>query len=311
VDVPVIEFGELTTASGQDQLRRACSEWGFFKLVGHPVSGRDTATFLAEMRRFFALPAELKRKIERTGENPWGYFDRELTKNRRDWKEIFDFGIDQGDGRYQSRSQWPDLPGFRDAMYDWFGVCEAMAGQLVAAITTTLGRDRELLAPCFRPTHTSFLRLNYYPVCDDPAPADAYRPTTGNLGISHHTDAGAVTVLLPDDVAGLQVEKNGQWTTITPEPGAFIINIGDMVEVWSNGEYAAPLHRVLANRSRARYSAAFFYNPSFATDVVPLREPARFRPVNWGEFRAGRAAGDFADYGTEVQISDYRIAGVP
>ena len=134
----------------------------------------------------------------------------------------------------------------------------------------------------------------------------------GHLGISHHSDAGAVTVLLQDGRSGLQVEKEGQWYTVAADSGSIIINIGDVVQVWSNDRYKAPLHRVLASDTHTRYSAPFFLNPAFQTDYAPLQSTQRrgqalYRPINWGEFRNGRAAGDYADVGEEIQIAHYRL----
>ncbi|MEO1202195.1 MAG: 2OG-Fe(II) oxygenase family protein, partial [Pseudomonadota bacterium] len=90
---------------------------------------------------------------------------------------------------------------------------------------------------------------------------------------------------------------------------------GDMAQVWSNDQYRAALHRVITNTDRDRYSSPYFFNPSFDTDYAPLpscvsaSNPARYRPINWREFRTKRADGDYADYGDEVQITDYRIDG--
>ena len=84
-------------------------------------------------------------------------------------------------------------------------------------------------------------------------------------------------------------------------------------EVWSNDRYVAPVHRVKAQRSLERYSAPFFYNPSYETNYAPVsgtisdETPAKYRPINWGEFRLGRFQGDFADVGAEVQISDFLL----
>ena len=91
-----------------------------------------------------------------------------------------------------------------------------------------------------------------------------------------------------------------------------IINIGDVVQVWSNDRYKAPLHRVLASDTHTRYSAPFFLNPAFETNYAPLQSTQRngralYRPINWGEFRNGRAAGDYADVGEEIQIAHYRL----
>ena len=160
----------------------------------------------------------------------------------------------------------------------------------------------------FTPRHSSFLRLNYYPTCDDPAPAETPLGGPGNFGINHHTDAGAITVLLQDDQPGLQVYRANTWTLVEPRPDALVVNIGDIVQVWSNDRYPAALHRVIANRDE-RYSAPFFFNPAPEAMYAPLTtsEPPHYRAIQWGEFRANRSAGDYADHGEEVQISHYRI----
>ena len=89
--------------------------------------------------------------------------------------------------------------------------------------------------------------------------------------ISHHTDAGAVTILHQTSVQSLQVYRpqDDKWHDVQPMPGAFVINTGDIMQVWSNDEYVAPLHRVKAQRDLERYSAPFFYNPSYETDYAP------------------------------------------
>jgi len=85
------------------------------------------------------------------------------------------------------------------------------------------------------------------------------------------------------------------------------------MQVWSNDSYQAAVHRVLPMESTDRYSIPFFFNPAAATEVSPLpsvvsdERPARYRPVNWAEFRGRRTDGDYADYGPEVQISQFRI----
>ena len=155
--------------------------------------------------------------------------------------------------------------------------------------------------------HTSFLRLNYYPPCPDPASdASTFLPAQGELGISHHSDAGAITVLIQDGLPGLQVFHQGHWIDVASERGTVLVNIGDVVQVWSNDTYRAPLHRVLANSTYTRISIPYFLNPAYAYTYAPLSGTPRYRPINWGEFRAGRAAGDYADAGPEIQISDFR-----
>jgi isopenicillin N synthase-like dioxygenase len=320
LEIPTIDFETLGRASTRRALDRACREWGIFHLEGNAVERELVDRMLKAMHGFFAQPATLKRKVERTAGNPWGYYDRELTKNARDWKEIFDVGPDiPTDGLPGARAQWPDetsapMHGFRDTLQAFSAACERIAQRVLHAISANLGMPAQFLDGSFEAAQTSFLRLNYYPPCADPAPADTPGiPTSGHLGIHHHTDSGALTVLLQDSQPGLQVLHDEHWHLIRPRDSALIVNIGDIVQVWSNDRYRAPLHRVLANSRMPRYSAPYFYNPSYSTVYAPLAgvcdaaHPPRYRPIHWGEFRAARAAGDYADYGEEVQISRYRI----
>jgi len=309
--VPVIDVTELNHPATLAALDAACRDWGFFQIVGHSVERRVTDGLLEQMRRFFALHATSKRAVTRTAENPWGFYDQELTKNTRDWKEIFDYGPAEG----AAVPQWPQgQPEFQRAVQDFYQAAETLSFQLLGAVSRNLGMPPDHLAGGFAPSHSSFLRLNYYPVCPAPArPQHLERATAGHLGINHHTDAGALTVLLQDQQPGLEVYRYGGWHLIEPCEEALVINIGDIVQVWSNDRYRAALHRVVASAEAERYSAAFFFNPAYVTDYAPLpstlgaAHPARYRPINWGEFRAGRAAGDYADVGEEIQISHYRL----
>lgn len=316
MSVPVIGIADLEhDQKALAKLDAACRDWGFFQVTDHGVGRSLIDRVHAEMRAFFASSTDEKSRIVRTRSNVWGYYDRELTKNTRDWKEIFDVGPEQAAGPVAGATpQWPTgLPGFQPAMTEYIAACRIVANRLLAGIAANLGASASDLLAAFGADDSTFLRLNYYPVCDDPAPPDASTTApAGHLGINRHTDAGALTVLIQNEQPGLQVCVNGVWQLIAPVSEALVINIGDIVQVWSNDRYRAPLHRVLANRQHARYSAAVFFNPSYETNYAPLPSmctagsPPRYRPVNWGEFRAGRAAGDYADYGQEIQIADFR-----
>lgn len=113
-----------------------------------------------------------------------------------------------------------------------------------------------------------------------------------------------------DEPASLQVLHNGQWRRVLPHPDSFTINIGDMMQVWSNDRYIAPLHRVLAAREAERFSAPFFYNPPHEALIAPVPTTGRpgYTPLGWGDFRRRRFQGDFADTGKEVQIADWAVS---
>ncbi len=315
-DIPVIDIRQLNAPATLQALDSACRDWGFFQVVNHGIEQRILDTLSERSLAFFTQPKALKQTIARTADNPWGYFDEELTKNTPDWKEIFDYGPAEdatGEGMPPLHPQWPDsVPGFKTAVLDYYRACETVAFALLDAIARNLGAEPAILGSAFKPRHTSFVRLNYYPVCPNPSsPPATQPPENGYLGVNHHTDAGALTVLHQADEPGLEVFKAGTWHLVALRPEALVVNIGDIVQVWSNDTYQAALHRVRANDERVRTSAPFFLNPAYDADYAPLpsrvdaAHPPRYRPINWGEFRAGRAAGDYADQGEEVQISHY------
>lgn len=299
--VPVIDITRLQGSATLTQLDSACRDWGFFQIKNHGIPDELTTDLRSAMQAFFSLPTDAKRQISRSRKNPWGFFDRELTKNALDQKEVFDIG--PGDGA-AIRPQWPvGLSGFRNTVMRYSRACELLSCKLLSAISVNLGMSPGFLSRSFGPAHSSFLRLNYYPVYQG----------SGSFGIHNHTDAGALTLLLQDDQPGLEVFRDGRWHLVQPIHDALVVNIGDIVQVWSNDLYKAALHRVIASAEWPRYSAPYFFNPEYRSEYAPIPttitndRPARYRAINWGEFRALRADGDYADYGEEVQIGHFRI----
>ena len=307
-NIPLIDISDLQDIKTLHELDDACRQWGFFQVTEHGIPSAVFKNLNDAMHDFFEQPHAAKKCLERSAENPWGFYDQELTKNVKDWKEVIDIGPENG----PERPQWPQtLPNFKGAVETFYKEAEQVSRRLLTAIAKNLETAPHVLLSAFE-DHTSFLRLNFYPPCPDPAPEDASTvPSKGQLGIGHHSDAGVLTVLFQDSQPGLQVEHGGRWHTVEPVENALVINLGDVVQVWSNDRYRAALHRVLANSENARFSAPFFFNPSYATDYAPLdamctTAPPRYRPINWREFRGLRADGDYADYGEEIQISHYR-----
>lgn len=311
--VPVIDIAALCDPASLAAIDRACRDWGFFQVTGHGIDPASIDRLLAVAREFFAQPAAAKRAIARDADNPWGYFDRELTGNRRDWKEIFDFGPADG-GRLAPR--WPDgalRRRFEPAVRDHYGYCRRLALRLLEVVAGHLGARPDQLLRAFGPGHTSFLRLNRYPPRPGAAAGGASVQEDAAFGVGAHTDAGALTLLLQDAEPGLEVYRDGHWYLVEPVRGALVVNVGDIVQVWSNDRYRAALHRVVTDPATDRYSVPFFLNPTWETCYAPLagavspRRPARYRAISWREFRRLRAAGDYADLGEEIQIGHYRI----
>ena len=301
-----------------------CADFDLLRsqVVNHDVSPELMSAFRNQMQEFFDLPIATKKALRRSANNARGFFDDELTKRRRDWKEALDFGVpgsrdwslpdeDRANAMLDGFNQFPaaaDLPHFRGVMSDYFDEMTGLSERIAASMAEGLGMRPEYFDELLHHTHTSYLRLNYYPPCTEPG-------SPPPLGISPHADAGFLTVLEQDvDCHSLQVARKGcpldedaSWSLVEPVAGAFTINTGDMAQIWSNGRYHAPVHRVLTHPSKQRYSAPYFYNPGYRTKVEPLPTlgAPRFNTCVWGYYRALRFAGDFADFGTEIQASHF------
>jgi isopenicillin N synthase-like dioxygenase len=318
--VPIIDVAQLfrdITGSGAsdaiDQIAQACKTWGFFQVINHGISSEQIEAVWQQTHGLFALPLQEKLQILRSRENPWGFYNNELTKNQRDKKEVFDFTREGVDPIYGQSNRWPQgREEFRTTMMAYLDACTDLSLKLLEAFCLGLDLPADFMRGDFAGNHTGFVRLNYYPVKDPMADSGVDYQADADLGIHHHTDAGGLTVLLQDQVSGLQVYRDGFWHDIPTVEGAMVINTGDMMQVWSNDIYKAAIHRVLAMDSRERYSIPFFFNPAANCKVSPLpsvideQNPSRYHSFEWGSFRGKRSDGDFADYGSEVQISQYR-----
>eukprot|EP00249_Psilotum_nudum_P014599 c24906_g1_i2 orf=1846-2775(-) len=240
--IPVIDLSPLRSYPGDpesrirliDEVGNACEQWGFFQVINHGVPIRLLEKVKAEAEAFFALPLEEKRLVKRTAQNPLGYYDTELTKNFRDWKEVFDISaaeqmelpveFEAGNNEIKAAAnQWPvHPPGLREACMLYIAETEKLGFFLLELISESLGLPYDRFHHLFKPG-TSFLRLNHYPVC--PAPTLA-------LGVSRHKDPGALTVLAQDNIGGLEVKrKDGEWIGVKPDMAALVINVGDLMQV--------------------------------------------------------------------------------
>lgn len=316
--VPTIDIlSALKSAKsyGPNEIAAAAREWGFFQVVNHRIPTYLCERIIQQAKLFFDQSLDRKIEIQRSNENPWGYHSSELTKNKLDFKEVFDAAMDGGDDVFCVENQWPTTGnGFRRTMQKYAACCLRVGADLLEALALGLDLPADALARYFRPASTSFLRLNNYPV-KHPLLGEAKNTPGGDAvyGVHHHTDAGALTLLLQHKQSGLQVLKDQVWHDVPPIDGAIVVNIGDMMQVLSNDTYRAPIHRVTAIRESRRISVPFFLNPASDALIRPLDNtisgdrPMAYRAFSWEEYRRRRALGDYADVGSEVQLADYRI----
>ncbi len=294
----------------------ACRDHGFFLLIGHGMDGLIHDTFTMAEHFFTASPA-LKASVCRSEDNPLGYYDRELTKRKRDHKEVFDFRpMDWMSAERQMR--WPDetsarLTGFETAMRGYFDAGTKLAARTLRLVCQAMGLPEKALDDKFGARHTSTARLNHY-LSHDPVAKNerAGLNPLGDVALGHHTDPGAITLLMQDSTGGLQTLSDADgWIDVPADPGAIVVNMGDIMKVWSNDRYKAAVHRVTPIAAgQSRYSIPYFYQPASDTIIQPVLDeyPARYGAFSWREFIQARVDDNYADIGEDdIQVAQYRL----
>jgi isopenicillin N synthase-like dioxygenase len=309
--VPTIDLRHLNTVA-LASLDAACRDHGFFRLKGHGLDDLMDDMWHVSAA-FFEEPLEAKNAVRRTAVNPLGYYDRELTKRKRDQKEVFDFRIN--DWQKGDRAMpWPnDMPAFEAALRAYFAACIQLSENVLELICQAMGAAPDSLSHHFGQRHTSTARINHYPAYD-PLPEED-RGTVNELGdmaLHHHTDPGALTLLFQDNVGGLQAKsKEDGWIDVPADGNAIVVNLGDIMQVWTNDRYKAAMHRVTQRTDqRSRYSIPFFYQPVADASIAPLDDtsPPHYRPFSWRDFIQARVDDNYADLGADdTQVDHFRI----
>ncbi|KAH7517919.1 hypothetical protein FEM48_Zijuj09G0115300 [Ziziphus jujuba var. spinosa] len=411
--IPTIDLSALTLADSHkivSEIGLACEEWGFFQIINHGVPLDLQRKVEKVARESFELPSEEKWKVKRDEANPFGYYDSELTKNVRDWKELFDFLVEdrtvipaspepddkelmtitnqwplyppelrvcerkngrsgmEGSTRTSSGNlqpetstsssmeampaivlQWwplytkpPQIPSTEPLQMPLLhslrrkeqnlnhravkfgelslkasmaqmrgvpGVCQRNGKAGFQVIGTHCAKLRLARKQVHRVVQwpNTFIRINYYPPCPFPHLA---------LGVGRHKDAAALTILAQDDVGGLQAKRksDGEWITVKPTPNAYVVNVGDVLHIWSNEKYRSVEQRVVVNKLKERLSIPCFFLPGPHVMVKPVEEllngenRPKYKEYNWGKFFVNRSRSDFKKLEVEnIQIEHLRL----
>jgi isopenicillin N synthase-like dioxygenase len=276
-EIPLVDL-TLPRAALVAALGAACREVGFFYITGHGVPAWQVTETFDTAKRFFAQPESVKAEIaiEHSAVHR-GWFrvgGENLDPARQaqgDHKEGVKIGRDLGADHPLVRAgtplhgpnQWPAMPGFCEVMTSYYEAMEALGRRLMGLFADSLGMPADFFAPWLTAPMTTLGPLHY--------PPQRGLITQAQIGAGAHTDFGCLTILAQDDVAGLQVlAKSGQWLAAPPLPGTFVVNIGDMMERWTNGVFTSTLHRVVNASGRERFSLPFFFDPDFAAPVACL-----------------------------------------
>ena len=315
-EVPVIDIAPFLAGSPGDkravarEIDRACTDIGFFTIVGHGVPGDLVSRMLEVTKAFFDLPLEDKLRVRQpVPEQSRGYLGvgmENLSYSRddrstADLKELFAIGpVDVPDRPYFTRPEaypsfapniWPEQPtDFRAVWTAYYRVLERVTLRMMGMLAMALQLPETYFGP-FIDKHVTPIRANHYPEQTTP-------PHPGQLRAGAHTDYGALTILLPENVpGGLQVQnRRGEFSDVEAPPGSFVCNLGDLMQRWTNDRWRSTMHRVVnppidRAAGNRRVSIAYFHQPNYDAVIECLPtctgpgNPPRYPPVSSSEHR--------------------------
>lgn len=292
--IPVVDVGllrardPLGSREAARQIGQACKDIGFFYVRNHGVADSVISDTFRQAESFFSLPLTEKMKfsMERHSRCFRGYAPvlSELADGKRNSYELMEFSVEFDDEHpdvmagkpMHGPNLWPTLPGYRAAIMRYMESMNALGFDLMRGIAMSLSLPEDFFHDAFNGRSFWQFRTTHYPepqsvrqmAEDVPQSGPVSEIEIGDYSCGAHTDYGCLTILLANN-PGLQVRnRDGEWFDAPAIPGAYICNIGDMLQYWTGNLFVATLHRVLTNQSRI--SLPFFFQPDYETVVQPF-----------------------------------------
>ena len=311
-EIPILDIGPLVEGDDDpaliNDLYRACADVGFFYVRNHGVSMALAESVMGAAEGFFAAPMAEKMEVVLDQQVRGFYAHNTVTsvghliegedRSGLNCKEGFWVGHERplcDTALLHGPNQWPQRhPELKQSMQAYFDATEGLADVLLRGFALSLGLEAQRFDGLFEKPMTSLL-INYYPPQENPT-------TERNIGLSPHFDAGGFTILWQDDCGGLEIQnKSGEWVVAPPIDGTFVINIGNVMQLWTNGKFSSTPHRVVNRGTRDRYSIPLFVNPSYDVEVKPLVDIDREQA----------AAFSYGTYQRDVWRQTFPIAEIP
>ncbi|MQM09912.1 hypothetical protein Taro_042796 [Colocasia esculenta] len=320
--VPVVDLSQKRGRAAE-LIVRACEEFGFFKVINHGVPAEMVATMEAEAATFFALPTSEKQKAGPP--SPLGYGSKNIGFNG-DTGEVEYLLLHANPVAIAQRARAVcrrDPARFSCAVGEYVGAARELACTILEMLGEGLHlRNTGAIAGLVRDTESdSLLRLNHYPSCDggDDKESEEEKENRdasnhhgccrrkgsgvggggGRVGFGEHTDPQVITLLRSNDAPGLQVlsppdgggDGCGVWVPVPPDPAAFFVNVGDVLQALTNGRFVSVRHRAVVSSFKPRLSVVYFAAPPLHARISPLSEmvapqrPCLYRSFTWGEYK--------------------------
>ncbi|KAJ9564872.1 hypothetical protein OSB04_000838 [Centaurea solstitialis] len=285
-EIPVIDMQHLCSKDlalpELEKLHFASKDWGFFQMINHGMSSVLVETLKEEIQEFFKLPMEEKKKFWQKEEDFEGFGQAFVVSEEQklDWADMFT--LVTLPHYIRKPHLFPNLPiRLRETLEAYSREMKDMCLKTLIFIAKASKMEIEDIKVLFDEGMQS-MRMNYYPPCPEPEQV---------IGLSPHSDPLGITFLLQiNDVDGLQIKKDGNWMGVKPLPDAFIVNIGDSLEMLTNGIYKSTEHRAIVNSEKERLSIATFLGPKWDGDLGPAPSlitsgtPPRYKRISVMDF---------------------------
>ena len=281
---------DLSSPDAPAVCRAACENVGFFYLKNHGVDEALIERTMDASRAFFALPRSEKERVKINSRSKgWTDFAEETLDPSRQkvggTKEGYYIGrqIEDGDPELATNplvgcNQWPQGPeNWKETMLAYHEAMSDLGLRVVRLLSESLGMSPNHFDAFFDKPMATLRLLHYNQQASD--------PERGIYAAGAHSDYGMITLLLCDDVPGLQILQEEKWIKVPPRQKTFIVNLGDMLQRWTNDRYRSTIHRVINTSGKERYSIPFFYEPNFDCVVSCLEncgEP-QYAPITSGQ----------------------------
>lgn len=317
--LPILDIGPFladeSTAVARafvDELRETLHGPGFCYLVGHGVDPATEAAVMDVAATFFAQPEPERLAIVNTNTPHFRGYTRlgmEHTNGTSDWRDQIDIGpehepVDAGPDdpawlRVRGPNQWPDsVPAMRPTVTGWMAEMGRVGAAVLRAVALGLGQPADHFDGAMQPHPEVLVKIIRYPARPGPPDGSDADGQGCGQGVGLHNDSGLLSFILQDDVGGLQVQIGDELVDVTPMPGALVLNIGEMLQIATDGYLRATRHRVVSPPAgRQRISIAYFHNPAMEVTFEQIPLPAHLAAKARGA--ANERPGDaiFSNYG--------------
>ncbi|CAN6482782.1 unnamed protein product [Victoria cruziana] len=285
-EIPTVDLGDADSEQVLRNMVKASKEWGIFQLVNHGIPEEVIRKLQSVGKEYFELPQEEKEAYARDPDSSslegYGTKLQKDLEGKKSWVDFF-FHTVWPPSRINF-DIWPKKPAaYRECNEEYTKYLLEVVDRILGALSEGLGVERSRLQSALGGEDLLYmLKMNYYPPCP--------RPDL-TLGLVQHTDMSAITLLVPNEVPGLQVFKDGMWFDAKYIPSALIVHIGDQIEILSNGIYKAVLHRTTVNKEKTRMSWPVFVEPPPEAVIGPLPElldehnPPKFKNKEFKDYQ--------------------------